>query len=158
MTDRPDGLLDALFRDGVAFVVVGGMAAVLQGAPVVTHDLDICPARDPANVGRLHGLLGRLDARYRGQPAGRVLRPTPEALSGSGHHNLVTALGPLDVLGELDPGEGFAELLPHCVELSDGGITIRVLGLRRLIEIKKRSSRAKDRLMLPLLLAALEEG
>jgi hypothetical protein len=80
-----------------------------------------------------------------------------EALSGPGHHNLATTLGPLDVLGELEPGEGFAELMPHCVEIADGTIAIRVLGLLRLIEIKKRSSRAKDRLMLPVLLAALDE-
>jgi hypothetical protein len=35
-------ILEALGQAGVEFVVVGGVSAVLQGAPVVTQDLDIC--------------------------------------------------------------------------------------------------------------------
>jgi hypothetical protein len=133
------------------------MAGVLQGVSVATIDLDIVHNRLAANVERLHALLVRLDARHRGQPRGRILRPTLEELSGGGHLNLITTLGPLDVLCELDPGVGYRELVADAVELTDGEKTIRVLGLRRLVEIKSRSKRAKDRVMLPLLLAALAE-
>jgi hypothetical protein len=155
--DRPPDLLSSLSDAGIEFIVVGGMAGVLQGVSVVTIDLDIVHNRLAANVERLHSLLVRLDAHHRGQPRGRILGPTPEELSGSGHLNLVTSLGPLDVLCELDPGVGYEELVADAVELTDGEKTIRVLGLRRLVEIKSRSKRAKDRVMLPLLLAALAE-
>jgi hypothetical protein len=150
-------LLAALCEAGIDFVVVGGMAGVMQGASVTTHDLDIVPSREPSNLDRLLALLERLDARYRGQPRDRVLRPTKAELSGHGHLNLVTALGPLDVLCELDPGVGYEDLAADAVELSDGEHVAHVLRLRRLVEMKKRSTRAKDRLMLPELLAALEE-
>jgi len=155
--DRPADLLGSLCDAGIEFLVVGGMAGVLQGVSVVTSDLDIVHDRFTENVERLHALLARLDARHRGQPRDRILGPTLEELSGSGHLNLVTSLGPLDVLCELDPGVGYQELVADAIELTDGEKTIRVLGLRRLVEIKSRSKRAKDRVMLPLLLAALAE-
>jgi hypothetical protein len=155
--DRAPNLLGSLCEAGVEFVVVGGMAGVLQGVSVTTSDLDIVPGRTPENIGRLHSLLERLDARYRGQPKNRVLRPTGAELSGSGHLNLITSLGPLDVLCELEPGVGYTEILADTVALTDGVNRIRALGLRKLVEIKRRSTRAKDRLMLPFLLAALEE-
>jgi hypothetical protein len=41
----------------VDFIIVGGAAAVLHGAPVTTADLDIVPEQSDANVARLLGLL-----------------------------------------------------------------------------------------------------
>jgi hypothetical protein len=38
-----------LVAHDVEFIVVGGVAAVLQGAPVVTFDLDILHRRTPEN-------------------------------------------------------------------------------------------------------------
>jgi hypothetical protein len=38
-------VLQALCEGGVEFIVVGGIAAVLNGAPISTFDLDIFPAR-----------------------------------------------------------------------------------------------------------------
>ena len=40
-TTDPLALLDALNAAGVEYLVVGGAAAVLHGAPVTTQDLDI---------------------------------------------------------------------------------------------------------------------
>jgi len=45
--------LEALARHHVDFIVVGGVAAVLGGAPISTFDLDIVCDRAPANVARL---------------------------------------------------------------------------------------------------------
>ena len=47
----------------VEFVIVGGVAAVLHGAPVTTLDLDIVPRQTSENVTRLWELLERLDAQ-----------------------------------------------------------------------------------------------
>ena len=38
-------ILGVLVRHGVGFIVVGGVAATLEGAPVTTLDLDILPDR-----------------------------------------------------------------------------------------------------------------
>lgn len=43
-------LIQALGDGGVEFIVVGGAAAVLHGAPITTRDLDIVHRRTPENV------------------------------------------------------------------------------------------------------------
>ena len=63
------------------FIVVGGAAAVLHGAPVTTQDLDIVPRVDGENPDRLMDLLISLDARIR-DVAGRDLRPDGFLTSG----------------------------------------------------------------------------
>ena len=64
--------LHALHNGGVKFAVVGGLAAVLNGAPVNTFDLDIVPARDEENIAKLLRVLDSLDAIYRMQPERRL--------------------------------------------------------------------------------------
>ncbi len=145
-------LLQRLNEAQVEYILVGGMAAVLHGAPVATMDVDVVHRRTPANVARLLALLASLEAHYRGQPAGRILMPTTAALMGSGHNNLATVLGPLDLLCELAPGVGFDELLPDTECRSAGDFTIRIPTLRKLIEIKADTARPKDLLLLPILL------
>lgn len=101
-------------------------------------------------------LLG-LGAFHRHDLANRRLPPAADALSGSGHLNLQTVHGPLDVLCELDPGRGYEELAAHTNVMADGSLVLRVLDLPTLIEVKTRAGRAKDKFALPLLLATLEE-
>ncbi len=108
----PEALLRELSGAGVDFIVVGGMAALLHGAPITTQDLDIVHKRTPENVARLHEVLLRLDAVMRYDLANRGLRPTVEMLAGRGQINLSTTLGPMDPLCEIDNGKGYDELLP----------------------------------------------
>ncbi len=49
-------LLATLCDAGVEFIIVGGAAAVIQGAPITTNDLDIVHRRTPENVARLRGV------------------------------------------------------------------------------------------------------
>ena len=51
-----DALVAALVDAGVDFIVVGGAAAVLHGAPTSTVDLDIVHRRSEENVARLLGV------------------------------------------------------------------------------------------------------
>lgn len=60
-----DELFAYLDRHGVRYVLIGGLAAVLHGSPLLTSDADICPARDPDNLIRLAAALDDLDARIR---------------------------------------------------------------------------------------------
>lgn len=156
-TDADVGeLLRRLVDAGVEFVVVGGAAAVLHGAPITTEDLDIVHRRTPENVSRLKGLLHELDAHVR-EIADRRLAPQESALLGEGHVLLSTRLGPLDCLGALVDGRGFEELVSHSESIEDEGAEFRVLDLSTLIDIKTKTGRAKDRLMLPVLIALAEE-
>lgn len=150
-------LLAALCDAGVEFIVVGGAAAVIQGAPITTNDLDIVHRRTPENVARLLELVLRLDATMRYDAAHRGLRPTAEMLAGKGQINLSTSLGPLDPLCELGEGQGYEELLPHSESVTDEGRQLRVLDLPTLIAVKTKAGRAKDRIVLPILVATLQE-
>ena len=153
----PEALLAELLADRVEFIIVGGTAAVLHAAPIATQDLDIVHRRTEENVARLMNVLVRLDAVIRYDLSNRGLRPTATMLLGRGQINLSTSLGPLDPLCELGEGQGYDELFPHTEVMSDGGLTIRVLDLPTLIEIKAKTGRAKDRVALPVLIATLEE-
>lgn len=156
----PNGASDLLSRlldAGVEFIVVGGGAAVMQGAPITTRDLDIVHARSPDNVERLLRVLLDVHAFDRADLAKRRLPPRASALSGRGHLLFETDLGELDVLCEIDGDKGYEALLPHARELRSGDRTVLVLDLPMLIEVKARAGRAKDRWVLPLLIATLEE-
>jgi len=126
-------LLAKLCDAGVEFIIVGGAAAVIQGAPITTNDLDIVHRRTPENVARLLEVLLHLDATMRYDFANRGLRPTAEMLAGKGQINLSTSLGPLDPRCELDEGKGYDELLPHSRSVIDEGRPLRVLDLPTLI-------------------------
>jgi predicted nucleotidyltransferase len=149
-------LLRRLVDAGVEFIVVGGAAAVLHGAPITTEDLDIVHRRTPENVSRLKNLLQELNAHVR-ELANRQLVPQESAFLGEGHVLLSTRLGPLDCLGALVDGRGFEELVSHSESFADEGSEFRVLDLSTLIDIKTKTGRAKDRLMLPVLVALAEE-
>jgi hypothetical protein len=148
--------LEVLARHEVDFIVVGGVAAVLEGAPISTFDLDIVHDRSPENVARLLAALADLDARYR-DLAGRILRPEARGLEGEGHHLLLTRCGPLDVLGRIGHGHGYHELIADSTVRQLGEYSVHVLGLEALIRTKLEAGRDKDRAVLAILRRTLEE-
>ncbi len=148
-------LLRELSRREIDHVVVGGMAGVLHGAPVVTADVDIVHSRSDVNVARLVSLLDDLDATFRYDDRG--LKPNASHLQGPGHSLLVTSLGPLDVLGEV-AGQGYDDLIGDTVETNLGdSYTCRVISLPKLISLKEAAGREKDKISLPTLRATLAE-
>ncbi len=55
-------ILDTLTRHEVDFIVVGGVCAVLLGAPVTTFDLDIVHSRKKDNLEKLNTAFESIDA------------------------------------------------------------------------------------------------
>jgi hypothetical protein len=147
-------LLERLAASGVRFVLVGGLAAVAQGAPITTFDVDIVHERSPENVDLLLGLLGQIGARYRGRP-GPPLPPDRTALLGPGHSLFATDLGPLDVLGAIEGGLSYEELVQDSPPVELGGGLVRVLSLEVIVRLKRGSTQAKDKLVVPILEATL---
>ena len=62
-----------------------------------------------------------------------------------------------DVLGSVNPGVGYPDLIATTDALEVCGYEIRVLTLEKLIELKRGMTRPKDKLMLIHLEATLEE-
>jgi hypothetical protein len=149
-------LLRVLVAHDVEFVLVGGLAAVLQGAPIVTGDLDIVHRRTPENVAKLLAALRELEAVYRIDP--RRLAPTEAHLSGPGHALLSTKFCDLDVLGTIFADTSYEGLRDDALEFELGDVTVQVLGLERLIQSKEYTARGKDLAALPALRATLAQS
>ena len=157
---EPDliGILRSLCERDIQFVLVGGLAAVLKGAPIQTYDVDLVYSREPANIERLLNFLREIDAVFRIQPE-RHLRPTISHLAAGGHLNLLTSLGPLDLLGTIGEELSYSDLLPLSDEMAiSEGIRVRVLNLESLISIKEQLGSEKDVAVLPILRQTLRES
>jgi predicted nucleotidyltransferase len=156
MTPGFHALLRTLVEHEVEFLIVGGVAGVLHGAPIVTFDLDVLHRRTPGNVDRLLTALVSLDATYRTDA--RRLRPTTAHLMGPGHQLLRTTLGPIDVLGSIGEGLSYDDLVGTSVAVDLDGLLVRLLDLRTLIRLKEQLGREKDRAALDVLRHTLEES
>jgi hypothetical protein len=148
-------LLAVLAQHGVESIVAGGTAAVLNGAPVSTFDLDLVYARSEENVERLLAALDELDALFRGDP--RRITPDRSHLRTAGHKLLETKYGPLDLLGTVEENTSYEDLLPDVIWFEIAGLPVRVVSLERLIAIKEKLTRDKDRAVMPVLRATLDE-
>jgi hypothetical protein len=91
-----------------------------------------------------------LEARYL-DPAGRHLTPDGVKLATLRLHQLVTTLGPLDVMEKIGSGLAYADLVDDTKISVIGEIQVRVLGLTSIILSKEQANRAKDRATLPIL-------
>ena len=61
----PYAVLRELERERVTYVMVGGLARVIQGSDEVTRGIDLTPSPRPQNLDRLQRALENLNARRR---------------------------------------------------------------------------------------------
>jgi len=139
-----ENLLTLLARAGVEFIVVGGVAASAHGSARVTEDLDVVYARSPGNMKRLVDALASTNPYLRGAPPGLPFKFDEETIAKGLNFTLTTDFGWLDLLGEITGGGGFEQLLPHSVKIPVFGIECWLLGLERLIQLKRAAGRPKD--------------
>lgn len=93
--------LEGLVEAGVDFILVGGLAAVIQGAPVTTMDVDIVHSQALQNIDRLLGFLRTVDAVQR-RMDDKLIEPKGRDLSGKDHVLLTTRIGPIDILAAVE--------------------------------------------------------
>jgi hypothetical protein len=134
-------LLHILLKRKVRFMVVGLSAATLQGAPVVTQDVDLWFERlgDPS----ISRALQEVGAAY--VPPGNF---NPPMFAGEGAELF-------DIVLRMDGLGTFADELENCVEVPLGGQKLKVLALERILASKIAANRAKDKLTIPVLRDAL---
>jgi len=156
----PESVLASLEREKVRYVVIGGLAAVLQGSPVFTQDVDICPARDRENLERLARALRSLTARIRTDdvPEGFPFACDPEFFERIELVNLITPYGPVDVSFIPSGTKGYADLIAkaHTLDLGPALQPI-VADLADIIRSKEAANRPKDVAALPVLRTLLAE-
>lgn len=149
--------LRTLLDHGVRFVLIGGYAGALRGSPIITGDVDICYARDDANLERLAEALRSLDALLRGAPPDVPFQLDALTLRAGDHFTFSTSAGALDILGTPSGTKGFPDLDANASDEVIDGITVRVAALDDLIRMKRASARPKDLIALEWLSAVRDE-
>jgi hypothetical protein len=82
-------ILGAFVESGAQFVVVGGVATVVQGARRATRDIDLRRAWDDANLARIVIALRRLGAQMKtDQTRGMGTQPSVRMLPQDGDHDV----------------------------------------------------------------------
>ena len=139
----PDELrfLRLLHEKDVSYLVVGLAAAALQGAPLVTQDVDLWfgDLADP----RLSEALREVGASYV-PPLGL----NPPTLAGA-------SVRLFDIVVHLHGLGPFAEERAAAPTVDVEGVPVPVLPLERIIASKRALGREKDRMVLPMLEEAL---
>lgn len=141
LTPAERALFASLHGRGVKFLIIGLGAAVLEGAPVATQDIDLW--------------FERLDAEQltlAAQDAGGFWVPAfgmqPPAFGGDG-------LSRIDVVLTAHGLRRFADEYNASLERDIEGVRVRVLPLERVIASKRATGRPKDTASLPALEATL---
>lgn len=149
-------MLEELLKADIKFILVGGLAAVIQGAPVSTIDIDILYERSAENITKLLAFLKSIDAFYR-CPDDKVILPKENDFLTMGHKLFTTHLGPLDILAFIEADKTYEDLIEHTIEIEFRGHSLQVLDLKMLIELKKNSKDLKDKQRLPILEETLRQ-
>ncbi len=154
----PVGIIAALNRHDVEYVLIGGLAAMLQGSPYNTQDADITPSSGRENLRKLATALIELDARLRvaNEPEGIPFDRSAEALEKASIWNFVTICGMFDLSFRPSGTEGYEDLTRDAVSLQLGPYLVQVASLADVIRSKEAAGRAKDLAVLPTLRAMLE--
>jgi hypothetical protein len=143
----PERIITALARHDVKYVLIGAVAARLQGFPRLTADADITPARDAANVRRLATALRELDARVYTEsvPEGLAFDCSAATLARADLWNLVTSAGRLDVAFIPSGTSGYDDLIRHAVPFDVFGVTLDAASLEDIVRSKEAAGRPQDR-------------
>ncbi|MDA0840027.1 MAG: hypothetical protein O3B01_06800 [Planctomycetota bacterium] len=144
-------ILATLTEAEVEYLVVGGIAAVLQGATVVTQDIDICYRRTRENVDKLaSALLGRNLSLRIGEDRLPIELDGPFLWNGC-NFTLFDDDESLDLLGETSGIGGYDQVIDRAVLMEISGRVIHVLAIADPIETKRAAGRPKDLAVLPIL-------
>lgn len=130
-------LLESLMRHKIRFMVVGLSAAALQGAPIVTEDVDLWFEKLPDP--KLTQALVEVGAAYI-PPFGY----NPPMLGGAGSE-------PFDIVIRMDGLGEFADEWKRAVKIKIGKLGLKVLPLERILVSKQAANRPKDQRVIPVL-------
>lgn len=148
----PEAILKVLAAHGVHFIVIGALAAYLQGSPLPTLDVDITPDPELENLGRLSQALTVLEARVRSEGVDPLpFSHSARSLSAADTWNLSTRYGDLDISLMPSGTRGYTDLRLDALTVQIGGAKVRIASLADVIRSKEAAGRDKDRRALPIL-------
>lgn len=138
------GLLRRLTQAGVDFVIVGGVAVILQASPRLTRDLDICYSTEAENLRRLGEVLVELGASLRGVEEDLPFVPDSRMLRHTEILTLTTDAGNIDLLATPAGAPSYATLRRHADRMELEGYGVAVASIDDLIAMKRTAGRPQD--------------
>lgn len=149
----PERIVRVLAAHGVDYVLIGALAARLQGFPRLTADADITPSRDPENLQRLTQALRELGARVHteGVPEGLPFDCSAATLRRAEMWNLVTSAGRLALAFVPSGTSGYEDLVVGAVHFEVFGVELLAASLPDIIRSKEAADRPQDRQDVPVL-------
>lgn len=141
-------ILELLNREKVEYVLVGGLAGVVHGVPLVTCDVDICMPFTRENLIRLESALAGLNPVHRQTPQRLPFRVAEDFPRGLRKLYLRTELGVLDCLGEILGVGDFETVSKRSITIMLPIGPCRVIDLPALIDAKAALDRTQDKLAL----------
>lgn len=141
---RPGALVQALVDGGVDFVIVGGVAVVLQAMPRFTKDLDICYATAEENLDALGRVLVGLTARLRGIPETVPFVPDGHSLRQTQILCLTTPVGDIDLLVNPEGSPDYETLRERASVMDLSGRSVRVASIQDMLAMKRAAGRPQD--------------
>lgn len=141
---RPTELVQRLAKAKVDFVVVGGVAVVVQAHARYTDDLDICYATDADNLERLGRVLIDLGATLRGISEDLPFAPDARTLRQTQILCLNTPFGGLDLLVDPAGAPLYSKLRARAQTIDIEGADVRVASIDDMIAMKRAAGRPQD--------------
>lgn len=146
-------ILRVLSEHEVEFLIIGALAATMQGSPLRTEDVDICPSRSEENLARLASALKALNAREWDPRKDDVAERdwSAELLASDKTWILSTDHGRLDLVFAPAGATGYEELERRSLEVQVDDLIVRVAALDDVIRSKEATGRERDLAQLPTL-------
>ena len=144
----PAGIIAALERHRVRYIIIGGVAAQLHGSPAPTRGLDVTPERSAPNLARLAAALASVEAQEWVPGFGYPLQLPMDRRRLAADRVLLTQTryGRVDVVpSPHGVPAGYDELEPRVRRVSAYGAELPVAGLDDLVRSHGAASRAKDK-------------
>lgn len=141
-------ILGELAREGVEFLIIGGVAVGFHGYVRATKDVDVVPAPHPRNLERLARVLRELDAEIEGAEEfaseGLPDPLDPAALGLGGNWVLRTRLGRLDIMQWIGEESLWEKLSAGAIEAEIGDLAVKVVSYEDLVVLKEEAGRPED--------------
>lgn len=136
-TAKEIAFLRALQKQGVSFMIVGAAAAALQGAPIVTQDINLWfkNLSDPGIIKALNKVGGSY------VPS---IGLHPPSFAGPG-------VELFDIVLTMQGLGAFDEEINNTILVKLDALAVRILALERIIKSKETARRPKDLLTVPVL-------
>jgi hypothetical protein len=132
-------------------------SSLLVVLPLLSMAAVIVYRRSPTNLTRIVNALRAQSPYLRGAPPGLPFEWSETTLRMGLNFTLETAVGELDLLGEVTGGGSYENLIEQTIEINVFEVRCRCLDLPALIQTKRAAGRPKDIEAIAELEAILEE-